>query len=100
MTKAIIIPDGQEQKFRRILITPFDGIDAVQLKSGEWFINESDYKRLSENLTVTKTEVKDSKPTEATYNIKTELSKLSIRTLTKTDFKETEMIEGEKSVKQ
>ena len=93
--KMVIIPDGQQGKFQEALINWHSGVDCVQIKSGEWVIAESDYKRLPVNLTVTKTEVKDLKPVEVTYNIKTELSKLPVRTLTEIDFKEAELIEAE-----
>ena len=85
--KFVIIPDGQQKPFQKVMITWFDGIDAVQIKSGEWIIAESDYKRLPATLTVTKTEIIDLKSVEVVYNVKTELSKLPVVTLDKTDFK-------------
>ena len=89
--KFVIIPDGQQKPFYKVLITPFDGVDAVQVKDLTWVIAESDYKRLPVTLTVTKTEIVDLKSTEVVYNIKTELSKLPVKTLVPTDFKITEI---------
>lgn len=85
--KMAIIPDGQQKPFQKVLLSWHDGIDCVQIKSGEWIISESDYKRLPETLTVTKTEVVDLKAVEVVYNIKTELSKLPVKILLPTDFK-------------
>lgn len=93
--KFVIIPDGQEKPFHKVLITAWDGIDCVQIKSGEWIIAESDFKRLPETLTVTKTEVVDLKEVDVVYNIKTELSKLPVKILLPTDFKVAEAIEIE-----
>jgi len=96
--KFVIIPDGQEKPFQKVLITAWDGIDCVQIKSGEWIIAESDYKRLPASLTATKTEIVALKETEVVYNIKTELSKLPVKILLPTDFKEAEAMEVEKII--
>ena len=82
--KAIIIPDGQEEPFRKVLITSWKGIDAVQLKDGTWFVNESDYKQLPADLTVSVDSVQ--------YVVKDELAKLEVKDLIATDFKVPELI--------
>ena len=93
--KFVIIPDGQEKPFQKVLLTWHDGIDAVQVKDLTWVIAESDYKRLPVTLTVTKTEIVDLKSTEVVYNIKTELNKLPVKILVPTDFKVVEAIKIE-----
>ena len=93
--KMVIIPDGQQKPFQKVLITWYDGIDAVQLKDKTWCISESDYKRLPANITK---EVEVSKDNFVIYNVKDELSKLPVKTLVPTNYKVAEAMEIEKII--
>jgi len=88
--RAIIIPNGSEKPFYKVLINWHSGIDATQLKDLTWCIAESDYLRLPKTITK---EVEVTKDNFVTYDVKTELSKLPVKTLLPTDFKVAEPIE-------
>ena len=80
--RAVIIPNDQAAKFRRILITWYKGIDAVELKDGSWFVSESDYKNLPDHIVVND---------ESGSSVKEELAKLPVRDLTLNDFQVAEL---------
>jgi hypothetical protein len=86
--KAIIIPADKAYLYRQVDVEHWWGVDAVELKDGTFFISEDDYRKLPENLQVTRMDPASKKESEIL--VKQEMSKLPIKDLSKSGYKEPE----------
>lgn len=86
MSKYLIIPKGNEKPFQKLLLTPWNGIDAIEIASGDFIIGEVCIPELIKspvNITISNKEV----------SAKTELLKYPLADETTIVFKIYETIE-------